>query len=464
MQLKTLLLLVFASFLFANEVTTQQLFQEIQDLQQEIQTLKTQKNKDYNELYDYTESVETKILEDKIKFSLGLRFGDDFITKKYADGTQTSSNNILTTKFMLGLRANITQTLKFHGRLSMYKYWGSSLTHPYSYYDNMQGRVPSNSALYVERAYIDYFFLNNTRIPMALTIGRQPSTDGPSHQFKDNLQRKATYSALLYDGVADGAVLTCNLSKILHHKKTYLRFGYSKGFGYVESTSYTPNAYIGAYDSDIADTNLYGIFFDTTLSNIPNSLIQISYSYMKDIIANPLDMNYTNNKNIGNMELIGAMIELTDFQEKNIDLYAHFGYNKSTPNNQTYQDPNGNTLGLLDDGATQHSGYAYWLGTRYSFGENNHYKIGAEYNHGSKYWVSLTQGGYDLYNKLATRGDAVELYGMLVANRYLNFRLGYIGINYDYTGSGWFIGKPHTPQNDELTKLHTFYLKMNMAY
>jgi len=472
-MLKVLLFFLCTSVVFAsNETPTiQTLEKQIQELQKEIKTLQKghqslhkQTQDNYNELYDFTESVETKVLEDKMKFSLGLKFGDDFIDKTYADGTHIHSNNMLTTKFMLGLHADITQNLKFHGRLSMYKYWGSSLTHPYSYYDNMQGRVPSNSALYVERAYIDYFFFQDTSLPMALTIGRQPSTDGPSHQFKENLTRKATYSALLYDGVADGAVLTCNLSKLFHYNKTYLRFGYSKGFGYVNSDTYVGNAYIGASNDDIKDTNVYGIFFDTTLANMPNSLIQISYSQMKDIIANPLDTNYTNNKNIGDMQLFGAMLEVTNFQEKNIDFFIHYGYNKSDPNTQTYQDPNGNNLDLLGDGTEAKSGYAYWIGGRYGFGEKAHYKIGYEYNHGSKNWVSLTQGSYDLYNKLSTRGDTSEVYGMYVANRYLNFRLGYINIKYDYTGSGWFIGEGRKPTGQDLEKLQAVYLKMNMAY
>ena len=43
--------------------------------------------------------------------------------------------------------------------------------------------------------------------------------------------------------------------------------------------------------------------------------------------------------------------------------------------------------------------------------------IGAEYNYGSKYWFSATQGAEDMYNKLATRGhvgETVWLYGNFI--------------------------------------------------
>jgi len=480
---KTLLITLLPLSLFAitdTQIEIKELQQNILELQKEVKTLKkvnkiqADKAQDnFDELYDYTENVETRVLADKLQFGLALKFGSDFIEKTYQNTNTVKNNNILSTKFMLKLKADITKTLKFYGRLSMYKYWGNSIPHQYSYYDNMQGRVPSDSGLYVERAYVDWFFLKQTSLPMALTIGRQPSSDGPSHQFKDNVSRKATYSALLYDGVADGVVLTLNLSKLFNYDGTYFRFGYSRGFGYVNTNQYSQNPYIGAPNTDIQNTDVYGIFLDSKLPNIENSLIQLSASRMSNVIANPLDSNYDNNTNLGDMDLLGAMVEITNFQNKHIDMFAHYGYNITHPNTKSYTLPNGVDSGLLGDSKNSLSGYAYWLGGRYGFGDNAKYKIGAEYNHGSKNWVSLTQGSYDVYNKLASRGDAFEVYGMYVVNKYLNFRLGYLNINYDYDRSGWLLSKP-TPivevpsdipnEQSPISRLHSIYLKMNLAY
>jgi hypothetical protein len=488
---KSLAVLLFFTYaLMADDAQKiQKLEQQVQELQKSLLELKEnyKENKkitreSIDETYSYVEEVETRTLEDKLKFGLWLKFGNDNIDKTYANGEEVKSNNLLSTKLMFNVKADMLESLKFYGRVSMYKYWGSSATHPYSYYDNMQGRVPSDSSLYVERAYIDWFFFQGSALPMALTIGRQPTGDGPSHQFKDNVSRKATYSAILYDGVADGAVVTMNLAPSLGLQKTYLRLGYSKGFGYVNSDAVPGNAYIGASNSDIKDTNVYGVFLDTTFFGVENSLVQFSYSKMKDIIANPLDINYSNNKNLGDMDLAGAMVEFTNLNNLNLDLFAHYGYNKTHPNGEKYIIPYEGKeyyVSLLsttfDPNAPfeSHSGYAYWLGGRYGFGKNEKYKIGLEYNHGSQYWVSLTQGSFDVYNKLATRGDVYEAYVMYVANHYLNFRLGYMDINYDYSRSGWFVGesvavdsipKDAAGAKNIVSKLNSIYIQMNVVY
>jgi hypothetical protein len=450
-----------------NEVTTASLKSEIRELKKDIEALKKgqNENSDYlNELSDFSESIETRTLEDKLKLGMGYKFGIDNFSKKYADGKKVSSNDVITSKFMLKIKADIIENMKFHTRLSMYKYWGNGRIHVYSQYDNMQGRVPSTSTLFVERAYLDWFFNKNGYVPFAITIGRQPSADGPSQQYKDNTLRKATYSALLYDGAADGAVLTFDLSKVFDYKSTYLRFGYAKGFGYSESRSNVANAYIGASDENLKDTNIFGLFFDTTFSGFKHSLVQFSYSKMKDIIANQLDPDSSRNVNIGDMDIYGAMVELSNINETNLDLFMHLGHIETQPNDKQYLAYGG----LLYTGEKKsRSGSAIWLGSRYGFGENAKYKIGLEYNHGTKNWSSLTQGSFDVYNKLAVRGSAYEAYLMYVVNRYANVRVGFVNIDYDYSCSGWLIGESQeieTSTRDNLENLQSIYLKMSINY
>jgi hypothetical protein len=461
-----LVFMLFSTALFSSEA---ELKEEIEKLKQEIQSIKVlqqEQQEEHNELYDMAEKAEANTFADKLKFGLGFKTYMDNFNKSYADGHSVDNTMMLTTKLMLNFNARIDTNMQFHGRLSMYKYWGSSFIHPYSYYDNMQGRVPSDSALYVERAYLDWFLFRDTILPVALTIGRQPSADGPSHQFKDNVTRKATYSALLYDGASDGAVVTFDISQLLDYKKTYLRLGYAKGFGYSESAFDVGNAYIGPSNSDIKDTNVAGIFLDTILPNMENSLVQFSYSKMFDIVANPLDTNSTRNKNIGDVELFGAMVEVENLQDINLDLFIHYAHSVAIPNGESYQNYGG-LLGRHGDDSVK-SGDALWLGGRYGFGENQKYKFGFEYNQGSKNWISLTQGSFDVYNKLATRGSAYEAYFMYVINRYSNIRAGYVDIDYKYSRSGWFVGE--SEKIDELTsesevdRLKSIYLKLSVNF
>ncbi len=72
-------------------------------------------------------------------------------------------------------------------------------------------------------------------------------------------------------------------------------------------------------------------------------------------------------------------------------------------------------------------------------------KLGAEYNYGSKYWISFTPGHDDIYrSKLATRGNAYELYliydlptGEAISKFAKTFvRLGWQYYDYEYFGSG----------------------------
>ena len=454
-----------------NTALLRSLTQELKFLKQEVVTLKksqTQNTQSIDDVYENIDSVEAEGLQDKINFGLGFKTNIDNFRKTYANGYEVSSNNTWSNKLMLNMKADITENMNFYGRLSMYKYWGSSYIHPYTYYDNMQGRVPADSALYVERAYLNWFLFKETLLPIAFTIGRQPSSDGPSSQFKDNTVRKGTYSVLLYDGAADGIVLTADISQIIKLPKSYLRFGYAKGFGYSETSQNVGNAFIGASNNDIKDTDVAGVFLDTTLPYMQNSLIQVSYSKMMNIVANPLDQNSSTNKNIGDVDLYGAMIELSNINNTHLDLFAQYGYSHATPNNNSYL----NYGGLLEDAGDTRSkdGDSFWIGSRYGFGEKQKYKLGLEYNQGSQNWINLTQGSFDIYNKLATRGDAFEAYMMYVINRYANLRLGYVNIDYKYTRSGWFVGKSENISSSSvnaqntLDSLASVYLKMSVHF
>jgi hypothetical protein len=166
--------------------------------------------------------------------------------------------------------------------------------------------------------------------------------------------------------------------------------------------------------------------------------------------------------------MYGASFEFTNFQESNLDFFAHLASSVAHPNGEGYL-TYGGLLGEKGDTSIK-DGYAMWLGGRYGFGYKQHYKIGLEYNHGTKNWINLTQGSFDIYNKLATRGNAYETYFMYVINRYANLRLGYIYIDYDYSRSGWFVGKSEaintTSSNAETTvkSLQSLYMKMNVHF
>lgn len=447
--------------------TNAELLDRINNLEKKVAELQTTQSNASDELEERVDSVETKSMVDKIDFGLEFRTRVDNFDMQDAAGDKSSAKNVWSNRLRLNMSSDITDDMKFTGRLTMYKNWADSAeAYLYSGMDPMQGRRPSDSGIFVERAYVDWTVLKGD-VPVTLTLGRQPSSDGPSHQFKDNTVRKATYSALSFDGAADGIVATANLQKITGVDNMALRVGYGKG--YQANTSYT---YIGDSDA-IADSDVLGAFFDTGLG-IDGSLLQISAVSATDIVSNvPND-----NKNIGDMMLYTLMAEFTNIKNSGLDIFAHYAISQAKPNGET-SIYNGANVGLLSTnmiGTTVDtdtiSGHAFWIGARYTMPIEvlNNPRIGVEYNKGSENWFSFTQGSNDLTNKLATRGTATEVYYIQPINRYAHLRLGAQMIDYDYSGSGYQIGAPMSMSDaaisvpTTLDKLNNVYLLFNVAY
>jgi len=452
----------------------EKLLKEIKQLKEKIKKLEENQNEMSDEFEDRLDNIETSTLVDKINFQFEFRTRVDNFYQEKVNKTKFHQTNVFSNRLRLDMRSKITDNMKFIGRLTMYKNWADSYPYPLSNMDPMQGRRPSDSKLYVERAYIDWK-VSDGKIPLILTIGRQPSSDGPSHQFKDNTTRKATYSALSFDGAADGIVATFPLTKITNIEDMAIRIGYGKGYQKDRG-----NYYIGN-ENKIKDANVYGIFFESSVG-VENSLFQISAVKVDNVVSLTQDKNQNpTNTNIGSFYLYTSMIEFTNFKDTKLDFFAHYAISKAKPNGKTPLqgiDTNGDNIpdtdypmGLLTSTSGDKStktGRAYWIGARYTFTNKflHNPKIGVEYNKGSKYWFSFTQGSNDVTNKLSTRGKAVEVYYIQPINRYSFIRIGGTFIKYDYTGSGYQSGAPQNISSDtnNIKKLKNIYLLFNVKY
>jgi hypothetical protein len=96
-------------------------------------------------------------------------------------------------------------------------------------------------------------------------------------------------------------------------------------------------------------------------------------------------------------------------------------------------------------------GFSVALGVRYDIADCG-LKLGAEFNHGSKNWLTITPDYDTMYqSKLATRGNVYEIYGIydIPAGEAISkfgkawIRLGYQHYDYDYTYSGMWLGTPN---------------------
>jgi len=467
---------ILSSNITNTKCNNQKLIKYIKKLEKRIKKLEEEQEDMVDELEDRIDNIETSTLTDKVHFRLGFRTRIDNFYQKKADNKKSHQNNVWSIRLRLNMKSKITENMKFIGRLTMYKNWADSYPYPLSNMDPMQGRRPSDSKLYVERAYIDWK-INDVKVPIILTIGRQPSSDGPSYQFKENTTRKSTYSALGFDGAADGIVATFKLNKITNINNLLFRLAYGKGYQKpIGDYSYIGNT------SSLKDANVYGAILESS-AGVKNSLFQLTAVKIDNVVSlltKDKDGNPTND-NIGDIYLYTAMLEFINFKNSHLDFFAHYGISKAKPNGKTVSqgmDTDGDNkpdtnypFGLLTNTSGDKStktGRAYWIGARYTFSNKflHNPKIGVEYNKGSKYWFSFTQGSNDITNKLSTRGKAWEIYYIQPINRYSFIRIGGVFIKYDYTFSNYQLGQPENintnPNN--IKNLNNFYLVFNVRY
>lgn len=410
---------------------------DISDLKSEVAKLNAKivemekKQSNISLLEDRLETVETSSLTDKI--DLGFTFRTRYDSVNYDKGTD---DKLWTTKLNLNLKSKVNDDVKFSGRLTSYKNWGNNYNSSYSNYDSKQGRIANSSGLFMERAYVDWTAVKGD-IPIIFTVGRQPSSDGPSWQFAENSVRKGTYDALLFDGASDGIVMTVPLNKVVNNEALAFRLGYGKG---VESESYK-----NATGGEIKDNTVIGAFLEGSCLLFPQGTWALSYSKATNIVGDD-NTGATASKNLGNMSWYGLALEIPEII-KGLDVFAHYAHNKSTKNSNTINmdlngdgDSNDAAFGETSVSLLDGSGSAIWLGARYNLA--GFAKVGLEYNKGSKNWFSMTNGSLDPLNKLATRGNVVDAYIIKDIAKATHVKVGYMQMKYDYTGSGYHVTQP----------------------
>jgi len=156
--------------------------------------------------------------------------------------------------------------------------------------------------------------------------------------------------------------------------------------------------------------------------------------------------------NLGDISWLGAVVT---GKVSNLNLFVSAATSKTDPNNNLTGPGGAPMAGLMYNNPAfggvkeSHSGNAIYLGGRYDIASTGT-KIGAEYNRGSKNWISMVPAEDDLWTgKLGTRGDVIELYVIQSLNRKpiakkgeAFVRLGYQLYNFEYTGSNNWVGAP----------------------
>ena len=200
--------------------TQAELEQRIEELSRQLDELKAEMSKQKEVVNEYVDTVDTLDerseawdLASRFELSAEFRSRGDFYRAKnvFSAGTplgmtgmdaatgmpifggvskgDQENDTILTNRLRLNMKVDATENLEFVGRLAMYKAWGmqstpTGLADGYPIFDGNTTRTPNDSALYVDRAYINWTEIAG--LPIWLSVGRRPTTDGPPAQLRMN--------------------------------------------------------------------------------------------------------------------------------------------------------------------------------------------------------------------------------------------------------------------------------------
>lgn len=371
------------------------------------------------DLNDRADETEFQAALSKVKF--GLEFSTAVSNTNYKVGGQDySANNKWMNELHLNMNADINDKTKFYGRLSMAKNW-SQMGWSGSPYDLDAGRNTRSSGpvLYVDRAYLDYYITPE----WIATIGRQPGTDGPGSNLRNNALRQSTYPALAINALGDAAVITYKPESLQDHKVA-IRAAYGKTYQWDEEGKVRD----WMSDQKDADANLYyaAVEGELPIEGMGDNLIIFNVAHMTDFaLPLPSIPSYLNQGvyNLGDLTLANIHFENYNAFGTNFNYFVSLGYSNGA---------NAHTLSTISAvqsklNFNEEDGYAVHVGGRYDF--TKALKVGYEFFWGSRYWYTMSRPSInDPLNIRMTRGTAHDFYVIYQLDRYQFLRLSYTNI------------------------------------
>ncbi|ECL2996774.1 DUF3373 family protein [Campylobacter jejuni] len=371
------------------------------------------------DLNDRADETEFQAALSKVKF--GLEFSTAVSNTNYkVSGQDYSANNKWMNELHLNMNADINDKTKFYGRLSMAKNW-SQMGWSGSPYDLDAGRNTRSSGpvLYVDRAYLDYYITPE----WIATVGRQPGTDGPGSNLRNNALRQSTYPALAINALGDAAVITYKPESLQDHKVA-IRAAYGKTYQWDEEGKVRD----WMSDQKDADANLYyaAVEGELPIEGMGNNLIIFNVAHMTDFALPLPSIPFILNQgvyNLGDLTLANIHFENYNAFGTNFNYFVSLGYSNGA---------NAHTLSVIPTIQSQlefneKDGYAVHVGGRYDF--TKALKVGYEFFWGSRYWYTMSRPSInDPLNIRMTRGTAHDFYVIYQLDRYQFLRLSYTNI------------------------------------
>jgi hypothetical protein len=380
-----------------------------------------------------------------------------FAQDAYSEGFKTDNDILYTTRLRLNMNAKVAKNVSFMGRLSMYKPWGASTqTGVFNGQANTLNTdaawpgVAGDATLKVDRAY--FTWSNIADVPLYLSLGRRPSTDGPPLHYRHDEKRAGTPMGTIIDMQFDGATLGYNFGS-----KTTVRACYGLGYesqygnGSLNKSNALKDAHFFGFNIDAYNTPDMQIqttiarAFDIT-DGFTGNIIMPNDPVSGQAMPGPIVTRFTPSANLGDFDVASLLLARRDGP---IDWFVTGSWSKSNPE-EGVTGPFGGLMSGPYDNPESKTGDMYYVGARFNFNDEKT-KIGLEWNKGSEYWFNFAPSQDDIVApKTSTRGTVWEGYTTHRISRRFVVKLAYIHYDYDYTGSGWHVGAPaelgDTPQ------------------
>jgi hypothetical protein len=390
---------------------------------------------------------------------MGGTYGPLALPTAMQDAYDVQSDSLYTNRFGLNLKAKATADVTVTARLLMYKIAGAqddralqSGSTAYSLdragvFDGTLGHIPGDSKLLVDRAYATWNNIGGQ--PIWFSIGRRPSTGGaPSHLRQDLPEPGVSgVPAILVDYAFDGVSL--GWAPVIDALPgASAKFCYGRGFQDAIENSDSGNG--------LDSTDMIGI--DLVAYETDRFRAQFQYNRGMDIfdaptlLSGPFPLEPATN--IGDIDWVS--LDFMGMVKKagpgNLNWFLSGALSQTHPNGKTLKFAGLDSgYGLLFTGVPEDTdGWAVYAGGRYDV-LSSRTKIGFEYNHGSKDWITFTPAADDLWtSKLGVRGDVYEMYlirelSLKPISSYTSkafFKFGYQYYSFDYTGSNSWLGAP----------------------
>lgn len=393
---------------------------------------------------------------DWISFGGDLRVRHDVLrahAPAYTDFTGASkaastikNDSLLTNRLGFNINAKPAESVSMHIRMLAYKIFGmqeGGATQTGTFFgdrdtktfDGTRGHVPADSNVSIDYAYATVKDLFGTSA--WFSAGRRPSTGGaPTHVRDDReINGPSGIPGLLVDYAFDGATLgVAPEIGLLPGFAAKLCYGRAFESGYRQGSA-------AMRDSDMLGVSM--LAYET-----PDARVDVQYQRgfnIMDGIPGP-----TVATNLGDIENFGGSVLRTvrELGPGDLTVFGSGAASASHPNGNRYGG-NANMPGLMCDGpdCANKTGMGLYTGARYDITKTKT-KIGAEYNYGSKDWITFVPAGDDIWtSKLGTRGNVYELYAIQDLGRApisrdgrVFFRLGWQYYDFKYTGTNSWIG------------------------